>query len=270
MFVCYFEHDGFAAFQPFAWRVVSIPSAWAIPTTATMVSSSFRPFNPVAMYTSRSLTRASYKKGATRCSCPMIVRTFSLVFIVSTKDVSSSLNCSSDISCPLPPPPASFSPIAALAGTIPSRVFSSSESGLSKAFRSVLASPSVTLRKVTSTSRSPRTMSAPSFFPSRTAVTNSSPESKPAESSREYKPLICLPTAAVAAFMMGLLLSFLGGALAAGRGDGDEEVASLSLVEDPGDADSDPSTSPPSPGTTEICGTMILDSRAGAGAVSSP
>mmetsp|Transcript_9115 Transcript_9115/g.19731 ORF Transcript_9115/g.19731 Transcript_9115/m.19731 type:complete len:276 (+) Transcript_9115:2496-3323(+) len=228
-----------------------------------MLSNSFKPFNPVAMYTSRSLTKASYKNGARRCNCPMINRTFSFVFIVSTNDVSSSLNCSSERSFAASEDeePAIRSATPSLTGSMPCIVRSSSESGLRNAFKSVLARPSVTRRSVTSTSRSPRTMSAPIFFPSLTAVTNSSPESKPAESSREYKPLICLPTAAVAAFMMGLFISFLvageiavGGIASPGEEEEDDEV----------------STMPPSPGTAEICGTIMFDARVGAGVSESP
>mmetsp|Transcript_22626 Transcript_22626/g.53401 ORF Transcript_22626/g.53401 Transcript_22626/m.53401 type:complete len:270 (-) Transcript_22626:501-1310(-) len=239
-----------------------MPSACAIPTTATMLSSSFSPFSPVAMYTSRSLTRASYKKGARRWSCPMMSRTFSLVFIVSTKEVSSSLNCSSvsSMAASVDPEPAMRSATPALTGVMLCRVLSSSESGLRKALRSVLVRPSVTRRSVASTSRSPRTMSAPIFFPSRTAVTNSSPESNPAESRREYNPLICFPTAAVAAFMTGFCICAL--VLAGSAVDVGSDKASP--------PDNEGSAMPPSPGTAEICGTMILDSRSGAGVFSSP
>mmetsp|Transcript_12710 Transcript_12710/g.14427 ORF Transcript_12710/g.14427 Transcript_12710/m.14427 type:complete len:323 (+) Transcript_12710:293-1261(+) len=184
----------------------------------------------------------------------MTVRTLSFVFIVSTNDVSSSRNWSSVRSFPTSEEPLSFAPTSEFIGNaIPSKVRSNSESELKNAFKSVLTNPSVTRRNVSSTSRSPKIISADILRPSFTAVTNSSPDSNPAESKRLYSPLIELPTAAAATFIIGLSFLFCFAGLVVG-------LLLSSLDDNDDDDDDDTNTRPPSPSTAEIFGTMTFDS----------
>mmetsp|Transcript_11686 Transcript_11686/g.32231 ORF Transcript_11686/g.32231 Transcript_11686/m.32231 type:complete len:228 (+) Transcript_11686:196-879(+) len=160
------------------------------------------------MYISRSDTNASYNAGADFCSCPMIFFTFSFVLSTSTKLVNSERYSGS-----LGSPNALLFMFDAFNSAM---LFSSSESGLIKAARSVCARPSVTRRNVTSTSRSPRIISAPMFCASCIVSTNSSPALRPAESSFLYMPLMPFPTAIVAARMRGLRPRCLGSVTMAG------------------------------------------------------
>mmetsp|Transcript_34519 Transcript_34519/g.83307 ORF Transcript_34519/g.83307 Transcript_34519/m.83307 type:complete len:256 (-) Transcript_34519:805-1572(-) len=209
------------------------------------------------MYASRSLTNASYKNGATRWSWPIIIFTFSFVFIISTKDENSSRNCSSSV-CSVPAI-LLFNTFVVDCGTSACRLCSNSASGLSRALMSVFANPSVRRRSVTSTSRSPNTMSLPRLCPSLIATTNSSPDSNPAESNCLYIPLMLFPTAAAAAFMMGLLL-LLGGDENDGRDDDDATDVLLPVSPDPPPPPPAAATAPVLLLTIWICGTMILDS----------
>ena len=128
----------------------------------------------------------------------MIFRTFSFALMTSTKDAKLSLTSGSEKSLSTPN---EFSGMS----------FSISLSLLMSSFKSVWAIASVRRRRVTSTSRSPSTTSAPRSIPSRMVTTNSSPALNPLLSSFLYMPLMAFPTPAVATRITGFGLVLLDG-----------------------------------------------------------